>query len=256
MAGAFHRTRAATSLIQRQPIRLRRPENRRGRTRHFAVYVDPALGPDGAKDADVVLEQCEADYAKISTYFGGLKAGPFNVILFHYPSGAYHNDCDAIDLFCHAKTRPARGIYSEFLNVMEFVEVFEAKQGKGWDCGKSNGEALSRVLGTVLHPRETTDFATASSWLDSTRRNYVDNTSGSDTGSVANGCSVLFLNWLHHQLKHPWPRIVAAGAPTLGQTYTKLTGKTDGFIQFKALIDAHFPIGRKSRLKTDNPFPL
>jgi hypothetical protein len=256
MAAGFHRTRSAARLIQRQPIRLRRPENLRGRTRHFAVYVDPALGPDGVKDADVVLEKCEADYAKISTYFGGIAAGPFNVILFHYPSGAYHNNCDATDLFCDAPIKPAKGTYSEFLNVMEFVEVFEAKQAKGWDCGKSNGEALSRVLGTDIHPRELDGFATAKFWLNSTRRNYVDKTSSSDTGSVANGCSVLFLNWLHHQLKHPWPQIVAAGAPTLGQTYTKLTGKTEGFSQFKAVIDSHFPAGRKSRLKTDNPFPL
>jgi hypothetical protein len=68
---------------------------------------------------------------------------------------------------------------------------------------------------------------------------------------------VLFLNWLHYQLKHPWQQIVAAGAPTLGQTYTKLTGKTDGFSRFKALIDSRFPAGHKFRLKkTDNPFPL
>jgi hypothetical protein len=235
---------------------LRRPENLRGRTRHFAVYVDPALGPDGVKDADVVLEKCEADYTKISTYFGGLQAGPFNVILFHYPSGAYHNACAATDLFCHAPTNPARGTYSELLNIMEFVEVFEAKHGKGWDCGKSNGEALSRVLATDIHPHETKDFATAASWLDSTRRNYIDHTSGTDTGTVGNGCSALFLNWLHHQLKHPWQRIVAAGAPTLGQTYTTLTGKTDGFSRFKALIDSHFPAGPPSGLTTDNPFPL
>jgi hypothetical protein len=244
-------------LIQRQPIRLRRPENLRGRTRHFAVYVDPALGPDGVEDADVVLAKCEADYKQISKWFGGLEAGPFNVVLFHYPSGAYHNDCDGTDLFCDAQIKPAKGTYSEFLNVMEFVEVFEAKQDKGWDCGKSNGEALSRVLGTDIHPRELDGFATAHFWLDSTRRNYVDNTSSTDTGYVANGCSVLFLNWLHYQLKHPWQRIVAAGAPTLGQTYTKLTGKPDGFSRFKALIDSRFPAGHKSGLKkTDNPFPL
>ena len=220
------------------------------------MYVDPVLGPDGVKDADVVLEKCEADYAKISTYFGGLEAGPFNVILFSYPSGAYHNACAATDLFCDAPTNPAKGTYSELLNIMEFVEVFEAKQSKGWDCGKSNGEGLSRVLAADIHPRELDDFATAHFWLDSTRRNYVDNTFSSDTSWVANGCSVLFLNWLHHQLGHPWQRIVAAGAPTLGRTYTTLTGKTDGFSQFKALIDSHFPAGRRSRLATDNPFPL
>ncbi len=220
------------------------------------MYVDPALGRDGVKDADGVLEKCEADYAKISNYFGGLKAGPFNVILFEYPSGAYHNSCSATDLFCDGPTNPAKPIYSELLNIMEFVEVFEAKQRKGWDCGKSNGEGLSRVLATDVHPRELDDFATAHFWLNSTRRNYVDHTFSTDTSYVANGCSVLFLNWLRHQLGFPWQQIVAAGAPTLGLTHAKLTGKTDGYIQFKALIDAHFPVSRHSRLAIDNPFPL
>ncbi len=220
------------------------------------MYVDPRLGPDGQRDADVVLATCEADYAKISTYFGGLKAGPFNVILLSYPSGAYHNTCAATDLFCDAPTNPAKGDYSELLNVMEFVEVFQAKQRMGWNCGKSNGEALSRVLATDLYPRELDGFATAQNWLDSTRRNYVDHNFPSDTSAVANGCSVLFLNWLHHELRNSWQQIVAAGAPTLGQTYTTLTGKTAGFSQFKALIDHHFPAGRPSKLITDNPFPL
>ena len=220
------------------------------------MYVDPVLGPDGVKDADVVLEKCEADYAKISTYFGGLEAGPFNVILFSYPSGAYHNACAATDLFCDAPTNPAKGTYSELLNIMEFVEVFEAVQDKGWDCGTSSGEGLSRVLATDIYPGELDGFATANDWLKSSRRNYVDHNSQTDASYPATGCAVLFLNWLHHQLGFSWLRIVAAGAPTLGQTYATLTGNTDGYIRFKALIESHYPRRRKSSLKTDNPFPL
>jgi hypothetical protein len=112
------------------------------------------------------------------------------------------------------------------------------------------------VLAADLHPRELDGFATAKYWLNSTRRNYVDQNVNTDLGYVINGCSVLFLNWLRFQLRISWPRIVAAGAPTLGQTYTTLTGTTDGFIRFKALIDHHFPARRTSSLKTDNPFPL
>ena len=243
-------------LIQKQPIRLRRPDNLRGRTRHFAVYVDPALGRDGQKDADFVLARCEADYARISVYFGGLKPGPFNVILFAHSTGAYHNTCGATDLFCDAQTQPANGPYSELQNIMEFVEVFEALQRKGWICGYSNGEGLSRVLAASIYPRALKDFATASLWLNSKRHNYVDHTYKSDGGLVPDGCSVLFLNWLHYQLRHPWQQIVAAGAPTLGQTYTKLTGRAAGFTRFRALIEAHFPASRQSTLATDNPFPL
>jgi hypothetical protein len=193
MASVLHRVGPSASLTKRQPVRLKVPANLRGRTRHFAVYVDPGLGRDGQKDADVVLATCEADYARISTYFGGLSAGPFNVIFIANPNGAYHNTCAARDLFCDAPTNPANGSYSELLNGMEFVEVFQAVQRKGWSCGRSNGEALSRVLATDAHPRELDGFATATYWLGSARRNYVDNNAHTDTSAVANGCSVLFL---------------------------------------------------------------
>jgi hypothetical protein len=257
MASVLHRTGVTpTRLSATQPGHLKVPGNLRGQTQHFAVYVDPARGHSGLLDADTVLAECEADYARVSGYFGGVSAGPFSVILFSNPNGAYHMTCAATDLFCDAKTNPAEGNYSEFLNVAEFVEVFEAVQAKGWNCGKSNGEGLSRVLATEPYPAELDGFATASSWLDSRRPNYVDRTVSSDTNPLGNGCSVLFLNWLRFQLGYSWLEIVAAGAPTLGKTYQKLAGKSDGFKQFKALLASHYPAGRPSGLATDNPFPL
>ena len=141
------------------PSRLKAPHNIRGHTKHFTVYVDPALGAGGKRDADVVLASCEADYSKISGYFGGLSAGPFGVILFSNPKGAHHLNCAATNLYCDAKIKPARGNHSEFLNVAELVEVFEAVQAKGWDCQKSNGEGLSRVLAAELYPAEVGPFA-------------------------------------------------------------------------------------------------
>ena len=257
MASVFHRTAAsAARAAVADPSTLKVPANLQGQTAHFAVYVDPALGADGKQDAGVVLAKCEADYAKVSGYFGGLAAGPFAVILFSNPNGAYHMTCAATDLFCDATIGPANGDASEFLNVAEFVEVFEAVQGKGWNCGKGNGEGLSRVLATDAYPAQLDGFATASTWLDSRRVNYVDRNFNSDTSSLANGCSVLFLNWLRFQLKFSWAQIVAAATPTLGHTYARLTGKKDGFKQFSALLAAHFPKGRPSGLASDNPFPL
>lgn len=257
MASVFHRTNSiAAPAAVKDPSKLKVPGNLQGQTQHFAVYVDPALGTDGKLDAQAVLGKCEADYAKVSGYFGGLPAGPFGVILFSNPNGAFHATCAATDLFCDAKTNPAGGDYSEFLNVAEFVEVFQAVQARGWDCGKGNGEGLSRVLATDAYPRELNGFATAATWLDSRRQNLVDHNFNGDTNSHANGCSVLFLNWLRFQLNYSWQQIVGAAAPTLGQTYTKLSGKKDGFKQFASLLNAHFPKGKPSGLATDNPFPL
>lgn len=257
MANVFNRTGfdAAGARVA-DPAQLIAPANLQGKTAHFEVYLDPGLGSDGVQDARGVLAKCEADYATVSGYFGGIAGGPFRVVLFANPGGAYHFGCGATDLFCDARTAPADGDLSEFLNIAEFVEVFEAVQAGGWDCGKSNGEGLSRVLATDAYPRELGGFATAGAWLDSPRQNFVDNTLASDTDSAANGCSVLFLNWLRFQLDYSWAQIVGAAAPTLGETYTKLTGMNDGFTQFETLLNAHFPKGRPSGLTTDNPFPI
>ncbi len=257
MANVFQRTAApVTRPAIADPTQLITPADLVGRTAHFAVYVDPALGADGATDGQGVLARCEADFAAVAGYFGGIDAGPFNVVLFSNPGGAYHMGCAATDLFCDARTAPAVADYSEFLNVAEFVEVFEAVQASGWDCGASNGEGLSRVLATDAYPQQLDGFATAAVWLDSSRQNFVDHTVRSDTDAPANGCSVLFLNWLRFQLGYGWRQIVEAGAPTLAQTYTKLTGKGGGFTEFESLLSKRFPKGRPSGLMNDNPFPI
>ena len=259
MANVFQRTSPPTASVAAHvadPSQLITPGNLQGKTAHFEVYVDPALSADGAQDGQGVLAKCENDYAAVSGYFGGAPAGPFRVVLFADPGGAYHFGCGATDLFCDARTGPANPDFSEFLNVAEFVEVFEAVQAGGWDCGKSNGEGLSRVLATDAYPKQLDGFSTAAAWLDSARQNFVDHTFGGDTDPAANGCSVLFLNWLRFQLSYSWAQIVAAAAPTLAQTYAKLTGKNDGFKAFEALVNGRFPKGRPSGLTTDNPFPI
>jgi hypothetical protein len=206
------------------------PGNLRGQAQPVAVYVDPALGADGRTDADGVLAKCEADYARVSRYFAGPSAGRFSVILFSNPNGIFHMTCAATDLFSGAKSGAADGNYSEFLNIAGLLEVVEAVQKKGWNCGKSAAEGLSRLVANEPYPAQLDGFATAQTWLDSRRPNYF-------------------------QLSYSWAQIVGAGAPTLGKAYTKPTGKADGFKQFKALPNAHFPIGRPSWLMTDNPFP-
>jgi hypothetical protein len=257
VASVFNRTGfEAIGAQTPDPSTLITPANLQGKTAHFEVYADPALGPDGVQDAQGVLAKCESDYATVNGYFGGIGAGPFRVVLFANTGGAYHFGCDATDLFCDAKTGPAHPDLSEFLNIAEFVEVFEAVQNGGWDCGKSNGEGLSRVLATDPYPAQLDGFSTAAAWLDSNRQNFVDHNLNSDTDPTANGCSVLFLNWLRFQLNYSWTQIVEAAAPTLARTYAKLTGKNDGFKQFESLISMRFPKGQPSGLTTDNPFPI
>src|SRR5260370_4048402 len=224
MTSVFHRTGVtAVAKAIADPGQLIAPANLQGRTQHFAVYADPALGADGQLDANEVLAKCDAGYAAVSGHFGALSAGPFNVVLFSNPNGAFHATCAATVHFCDAAAGPANGDYSEFLNIAEFVEVFEAVQAKGWECGKGNGEGLSRVLATDAYPQELDGIATAASWLDSPRQNFVDHNFNSDTNSHANRSCLLLFNCLHFQLKFSWQQVGGAAAPTLGQTYTPLT---------------------------------
>src|SRR5260370_9655364 len=168
MTSVFHRTGVtAVATAIADPGQLITPANLQGRTQHFAVYADPALGADGQLDAKEVLAKCDADYATVSGHFGALSAGPFNVVLFSNPNGAFHATCAATDLFCDAAAGPANGDYSEFLNIAEFVEVFEAVQAKGWDCGKGNREGLSRGLATDPYPHKLDWFPTPPRWPDS-----------------------------------------------------------------------------------------
>lgn len=237
------------------------PTTKRGQTKNFNVYYDPTLGAGGAFIADAVLASCEDDYKKVQAYFGGITPSglPFNIIIAAGIGGAYHRGCGAVDLYCDADTSAIPDVdhHTRMLVVGEEVEVFCATQNAGWDCGASNGEGLSRVLATDAYPTELNGFATAASWLDSAARpDWVSNTAPTDQDPTANGCSVLFLNYLHSQLGFGWGAIVQAGAPTLAETHQNLTGENDGFDQFSSLLQMYYPLGTRSGLTTDNPFPL
>src|SRR5438477_385748 len=144
------------------------------------------------------------------------------------------------------------------LVVAEEVQVFEAVQAKGWQCGGSNGEGLSRVLASALYPGvlEGLGYVSAADWLNSRRRNFVWRTLPTDRSGLGNGCAVLFLNYLNVQLGLGWDKICQAAAPTLAGTYKALTGKKAPFAEFAALLEKKFPRGQHTDLATDNPFPI
>ena len=233
-------------------------------TAHFQVSVDAALGATGAAIADAILTTCEQDFATLQTYFGGIIPAslPFHVIVTSGSQGASHATCAATALSIGAHSGPLPFMRS--LVIAEEDEVFEASFGHGWDCGFSNGEGLSRVLANDMVPgAEPQGFVSPPVWLDGPsdisgvlREDWISKTDQTDTNYFSIGCSVLFLNWMRFQLKFPWKQIIQGGAATLGQTYSNVTGKNDGWATFKALMDAKFPPGKPSGVTTDNPFPL
>jgi hypothetical protein len=235
-----------------------------GATDHFSVFCMPNLLPDGAQIAAGVLRRCENDYQQLCKWFGVIPPPRhFNVTLtglsqaLDGTGGAFHAQCASSDLYCDVKLNPVVDPnLSAALVVAEEVEVFSAMQNAGWDCGADNGEGLSRVLAAALYPGVTDGYATAAQWLDGGRPNWVDATIYTDQDPVANGCAVLFLNWMNHQLEIGWDEICRAGGGTLGDTYSRIAGKKNGWEAFSGLLNAAFPSGRASNVTTDNPFPL
>jgi hypothetical protein len=232
-----------------------------GSTAHFDVYSARSLGSEGTQLGQAVLQRCEQDYAQLAQWFG-LSLEKCNAILAPLSpgqdgtGGAYHHSCIDANLYCDVQLQPQpNSAISNAVLVAEVVEVFEAVQNRGWNCGASNGEGLSRVLAETLYPNVLDGYATAAAWLDYTRPDWVSYTNATDQEPISNGCAVLFLYWLHVKLGFGWDQICSAAAATLAGTYQILTGKdpAGAFPEFKNLLDSMFP-NRPSGLTTDNPF--
>jgi hypothetical protein len=229
----------------------------RGSTAHFNVYYYTDGGATAQSMADAVLGACERDYSNLVDCFGLTPNFlPFQIYVDPGSAGGMHAHCYVTLIHLDDFDGVSPDIVN-FENVCEVSEVFMANQGIGWDCGWSNGEGLSRVLAAEAYPNGTFSFTTAAVWLDSSNRpDWVTNNEPTDGDYIANGCSTLFLNYLHYQLDFSWKSIVQAGAATLAQTYTKLTGRADAFAPFAAVLQQQFPPGKPSGLSNDNPFPV
>jgi hypothetical protein len=217
----------------------------------------------GVPLAAAVKDGCEADYERLRGYFGGLTPDnlPFRVFITPGREGASHSSCSDTGLYIDAFDAND-GLLMRYLVVSEADEVFMDSQGRGWLCDWSNGEGLSRVLATDAYP-EVTGFFTACCWLNSPRTDHVSSNDPSDVNFESVGCSALFLHYLKAQLGFGWSQIVQVGArkadnpaPSLANTFSLLTGRTDAFDSFYSLATRRFPYGVQAELATDNPFPI
>jgi len=254
----FHQASHPSHFAARE--RLRAAVAEAGSTAHFVVQANSNV-PNAAVLVASVLANCEQDFTTLQGFFGNLAVNnlPFHVTIQTGNNGGGHKGCDNTDITCDAFNGGDTNLVSAIL-VAEVTEVLEANQGRGWDCGKSNGEALSRVLAAALYPAELNtyqaDFSSAKSWLGSNWPNWVDSTDDSDTRYVSIGCGTLFINWMQHQLGFSLNQIIQAAGGTLAQTLKALTGWTDGISQFKALLTLKFTPNTPVALNNDNPFPI
>jgi hypothetical protein len=236
---------------QREPVP---GEQWAGRTEHFIIYSDGSAA--GAEAAAAISDTCEADLAHIRAWFGGIAPAEMPVEVHIDPDaiGAYHLSCRDTDIHVAADPPRAPGYVAALL-----VEVLAANEQAGWDCGRANGEALSRALAFTLHPEFAVDFTeSVQSWWRAGHPDRVNDKGATDTDELACGCDVLFLLYLRHQLGIEWTRIIAAGSSDLGETYRSLTGfgGSLGFADFVERLDNLVEDGHLLLPRDGNPFPI
>ena len=229
-------------------------EHLAGQTANFVVYSDGSADGDAA--AQAMLRSAEGDFGAIQQWFGGLTPPnlPCNVYTDPDAGGAYHITCAGTDIHVLPDPVQAPGFLAA-----EIVEVFEAAINNGWDCGRTNGESLSRVLAFERHPEIAAEFSqTEQDWWAQGHVDHVNDNSAGDTDQLAAGCGDLFLYYLHSQLTFAWDSIAQAGGDRLGACYRALTGydAAQGFTDFITSLSRIDQGGRLVLPPSGNPFPL
>jgi hypothetical protein len=248
-----------------------------GTTTHCQISYDDSLSPaDGAQRAAALVGACEADYAIMSAWFGGISLTYPYPIQVHIDGGSYASASWGPPISLKAGNGSSLDVV-RYLLVAEVVEMFMLAQNKGWFASDgtnegSAGEGLSRVLSAeFLHQTglgaNMAGFDTARLWLNSDRADFVNGVDEHDHSPDAkSGCATLFINYLSYQLGYDIKRVIAAAAPTLAGVYRNLTGDaTDPFPAFRTQLDRAFPrtdaAGNPITSivpgpNPDNPYPL
>ncbi len=254
-------TLAATraSVSSEQPV---------GQTADVIVYTDGTS--QGNASAQAVLSAFDNDYSVIKAYFGGIQlpqgqpgddqttprtALPIQVLMDGQAGGAYHYGCSATDIYIEPTPDAAEGF-----TIAELVEIFEAAINNGWQCGQTNGEALSRVLATDRAPiLGQIGVQAGQAWWADGHQDFITTNSATDQNNDSNGCGPLFLYYLHSQLHFDWQKITTTGGATLGETYQRLTGNSpqqglqDFMSRLATIVDAN---GTLQIPANGNPFPI
>lgn len=217
------------------------------------VYYDPGV-PSALAAAQHALAGIDALMAYCDWAFG-VKGQGGNVLICNVQGGgAYHYGCDFAnggDWYeqAYADARETLGLV-----MAEVCESYMGFQAKGWNCGGSGGEGLSRYLAEIASGGpggSLGGFVSGPSW-DGT--DWISRDQGTDQNYPSIGCAVLYLWWMT-KLGYTPAQITQAGEPdgTLASNYAVLTGKPAGqaFADFKAAVQA---VGGPGGFQGDNPF--
>lgn len=235
------------------------PSTQVGVTGNITVMYANSLGAQGQTLATQLLGVVLAPYQQMQKNFG-VNGSATTVIVAPLSgahdgsSGAYHHGCDFnsggvlyVDAtFANTTQNPldlAVGLY-----IAELSEAFMGAQNKGWGCGSSNGEGLSRYLAQNTPPGVMPSWGiTVPSWVNAGYPDWVTKTEGTDGNYVSTGCAVAYIYWMR-SLGYTTTQITQAAGATLADNYKTLTGKTTAYNDLVAAMKA------LKSVTTDNPF--
>jgi acylphosphatase len=238
--GGQRKERTMNQIAAAARMGLDYPVTQVGVVGNITVYYDPSLGAQGLAMAQQMLNTVSAPYNDMQTDFG-VAGGATSVVIAPLSGkndgsgGAYHHGCDFTSggvlyldaTFASTSVNPLN--LEVALYVAELSEAFMGTQGKGWGCGYSNGEALSRFLAEQETPDGTINaFMTGPAWDKAGRPDWISKTENTDQDSVSTGCGIVYLYWMR-SLGFTIPQITQAGGATLAANYKTLTGKTTAF---------------------------
>lgn len=259
--GAVRKQRTPEQMAAVAGMAFDYPATKVGTVGNVTVYYDPSLGTSGLSLADRLLNEVNRPYQDMETFFG-ISGGTVDVVIVPLSGkndgsgGAYHRGCDFTSggtlyldaTFSNSSVDPLQ--FEIALYVAELCECFMGAQGKGWGCGYSNGEGLSRFLAEEETPWGTL-FGwpeTAMSWVGAGYPDWVTQTDLTDQNYVSTGCAILYIYWMR-SLGFSIPQIVQAGGSTLSANYLTLTGKNTAYQDLVAAV-------KSVTVSHDNPFGL
>jgi hypothetical protein len=249
---------SAEQLNATQPLGFDYPATQVGVSGQVTVSYDSALGASGLALAQNLLKVVAAPYQQMMSIFG-IAGGPVTVIVSPLSGkndgsgGAYHYGCDFssggviyVDAtFANTSASPLDlevGLY-----IAELSEACMGTQGRGWGCGYSNGEGLSRFCAENAAPGLMPAWGvTGPSWASAGYPDWVTKTETTDRDYVSIGCSIVYIYWMRSQ-GFTVSQIVQAGGATLEANYQSLTGKTTALADLLAAV-------KPKGVSSDNPF--
>ncbi len=140
------------------------------------------------------------------------------------------------------------------LVMAEVCESYMGLQAKGWNCGGSGGEGLSRFLAEIVSGGPNGSLGAFSSGASWDGTDWISRDQGTDQDYPSIGCAILYCWWMTFK-GYTVQQITQAGEPngTLATNYAALTGRpaSQAFADFKAAVAA---VGGPGGFQGDDPW--